>query len=183
MSILFEFYVYAYLRNDGTPYYIGKGKNKRAWRKHHHIKTPKQKEHILILEQGLSEIGALAIERRMIRWYGRKDIGTGILRNMSDGGDGVTNMSQDTRNKISKAQKGVANKPMCDTTKLKISQTLTGIVRGKMSNETKAKISHSKRGKISEANKIANKKQSIMAIGKKMLTREDGTRYWHFTNK
>jgi len=86
-----RFYTYAYLRENRTPYYIGKGSRKRAYtRSKRDIKPPKDKSRIILLKQNLTEEEAFRHEIYMIAVFGRKDLGTGILHNKTDGGEGVS---------------------------------------------------------------------------------------------
>lgn len=106
------YYVYAYLREDGSPYYIGKGKDARLHSKQRSVHKP-SKDRITILLDCLSEDDAFEWERFFIAAYGRQDKGTGILRNKTDGGEGTSGhiKSLDVRQRTSEALKRKGIKP------------------------------------------------------------------------
>ncbi len=163
------FYVYAYLDDNNLPYYIGKGTAKRAWRKNiKETQPPCSDKNIIILEHNLSELGAFAIERRMIRWYGRKDNSTGILLNLTDGGEGMSGRMHTaaTRQKMSATRKGrqhsdkhalAISKASVGKKGTNLGKTFTAEHKAKISaahigktfsNETRTKMSDAKKGKI-----------------------------------
>ena len=83
-----EYYTYAYLREDGTPYYIGKGKGYRCnYGTGKNCNPPKDRSRIIKLKQNLTEEEAFKHEIYMIALFGKKCDGTGILMNIADGGN------------------------------------------------------------------------------------------------
>jgi hypothetical protein len=103
-----KYYVYLYLRPDGTPYYVGKGKNYRAFKiANRRMKPPSDKSRIIFHAENLTEDQAFTLEKELIAKYGRKDTGTGILRNLTDGGEGMSGFiySDETKANRSRSQR------------------------------------------------------------------------------
>jgi hypothetical protein len=143
--------VYKWVREDGTPYYIGIGNPRRPYKGRRSCGCPPPKDRIIILHENLDWEKACEIEKDLIAFYGRKDLGTGILRNLTDGGDGYPNPSEEVRRKLSKRNSG-KNSPCygrkaSKETKLKLSQSHLGEKNynygRKFSEEHRKKISKS----------------------------------------
>ena len=81
------FYTYLWLREDGSPYYVGKGKDDRGFTKGKHRFNPPAQKGRIIIQEWLSEESAYSAEKFLISYYGRIDLGTGCLRNLTDGGE------------------------------------------------------------------------------------------------
>jgi len=150
------YYTYAYLREDGTPYYIGKGSKNRIYQNNGRFcNKPKDKSRIIFLKQNLTEEKAFKHEKYMIAVFGRKDLGTGILHNRTDGGEGSSGivLSEQTKKIMSEAKKG---KTKTKEHRRKISEANKGKNNpfyGKIrTEESRKKQSESRKGKYSGEN-------------------------------
>lgn len=102
------FYTYLWLREDGTPYYVGKGSgNRYYWRgKNSRLKPPTTNR--ILVQEFPDEKSAFEAEKLLIAVYGRKDLGSGILINHTDGGEGFSGArhTEESKKKISEGLKG-----------------------------------------------------------------------------
>jgi hypothetical protein len=145
-----KYYTYAYLREDRTPYYIGKGEGNRAYKKGKgEIRPPKDRSRIIFLKKNLLEEEAFKHEIYMIAVFGRKDFRTGILHNRTNGGEGASGSikTEEHRRKLSIANKG---KKLSKEARKKLSKSHKGKV---LSEETKKKISEAKKNQTEETRK------------------------------
>ena len=105
-----DFYVYIVQYNTGVPVYVGMGRGRRANRKDNR----NAKINALIdfggtrsavkVREGLMQAEAHDLERALIAFHGRDDLGLGPLLNLCDGGAGTPGhiTSPETLTKLSK---------------------------------------------------------------------------------
>ena len=130
-----QFYAYIY-HDDTVPIYVGKGKGKRAWchltRSDKHPLTNKlakmkregREPRIQIIDAP-DEVAAFEMEELLIAMIGRRDLVTGPLLNLTDGGEGSSGAirSAETRAKQAASKLGLARNL---ETRVKISTAMTG---------------------------------------------------------
>lgn len=151
-------YVYRHIRLDkNEPFYIGIGSDsnyKRAYciQKRNNIWykiVKKSLYEVEILLDNLTWNHACIKEKEFIKLYGRKNLKTGILSNLTDGGEVVLGLkfTDDSRIKMSFAQKN--KKPISEKTRINMRKATLkrdsgAYLRGKkQSEETKLKRSQS----------------------------------------
>lgn len=106
--------VYRHRKPCGEVFYVGIGCEQRPYSKWYrnrfwHNVVKKYPDYgVEIVAEGLSWFVACELEKYLIAYYGRRDLGTGTLVNLTDGGDGVKGIvvTQETRRKMSVANKG-----------------------------------------------------------------------------
>jgi hypothetical protein len=151
----YRFYVYAWCYPDGRPFYIGKGHGRRARDEFGRnaifkrivakIRRGGAEPRIKKWHEGLAEGDAHNLEAAYVRLFGRRNIKTGILANMTDGGEGASGVvrsaeaiegtasahrgrkrSAETRAKISAANLG---RKHTDAMRSAVSASKTGMPR------------------------------------------------------
>jgi len=120
-------YVYVLCRPLGEPFYVGKGVNFRALQHEADARTTKTLTHKLNVIRSLHRLGqtvayridssfadetdALARERALIAEIGRHDLRRGPLTKQTDGGEGTSNPSEESRQRRRDSLWGDADDP------------------------------------------------------------------------
>lgn len=153
-------YVYRHIRLDkNIPFYIGIGTDKYYKRsRNKRMRNPlwkriasKTEYEVEIILDDLTLSEAKAKEVEFIALYGRLNIGTGPLANITGGGDGMFDPPPALREAYSKKYSGEGNpfygKKHSEETRAKFSERQKGTKRGPMKEETKRKIGERNKGK------------------------------------
>ena len=173
-----KYYVYKYVRENGSPYYIGKGCGTRAFNKHGRVPVPKDVAKIIFIAEGLEDQEAKDLEISLIAEYGRKDLGTGILLNRTAGGDGVSEKSPETIQKWIKSRNGFKHS---EETKKKLSETIKNLppeIRAKITaaaNANRKPLSDENKEKLSKLYTGVPKSEETkakMKLAKQNMTEE-----------
>ena len=169
--------VYRHIRLDkNEPFYIGIGKfEKRAFFTHNRNKfwnniISKTEYEVQILFDELTWEQACDKEKEFITLYGRKNNGTGILCNMTDGGDGKLGNkynvgrkhSEEAKRKMSEKSK---NRTPDEQTREKMRFAKIGKKRPERTSEHRMNLSIVQKGK--PKSEEAKKNMSLAHIGQK----------------
>jgi len=146
------FYTYLWLRYDGTPYYVGKGILQRALRKG----SPEGR---VILQEHPCENDAFVAEKFLIAYYGRKDLGMGILHNLTDGGEGVTGLKH-------------SKEWVAESAALRTQEWRNPLIRAKRTGNTGHKASAIKLQRLSESHKGIPQSEKCKAVLKIVRARK-----------
>ena len=136
-----DYYVYLYLTNNLSPYYVGMGRGDRCYRHCNSYDAPTpDRALIIILKDNLSQVDAWLREEIFILMYGRKCDG-GILVNKSRGGKGWG-----------------GGCPATEERKQKIADANRGRI---LTDEHKLKLSLAKKGKKQSHTAVANRARNV----------------------
>lgn len=183
-------YVYRHRRLDTNEiFYVGIGSRKdrcsskrgrnNIWNKI----INKTNYEVEIIASDLNVEDAKDLENFLVSLYGRIDLNTGTLSNLTDGGDFRENytVSDETKMKISKAHKGrIQSKewverrtshfrgvPLTEETKRKLSETMKGRI---ITDETRLKLSIAQKNRVYSEIELENIKEKMIKFhGKKVI--------------
>lgn len=174
--------LYFHKKPCGEIFYVGIGNKKRPYIKQSRSKwwhniVNKYGYNVEIISENLTHEQAVILEKFYIKDIGRRDLKTGTLINQTDGGDGIINPTQEIRDKIGAAHKGMKHsaktlKQMSDVKLGKIKtkehrKNLSISLVGKLKSDThKTNISIAKKGKeLTEAQRLSNKRNGENRVG------------------